>query len=1349
MKEGNLIEYEGEFNLINSSTQYAIIQIDNEGIIRFWNKAAEIILGYTGKEVIGKDLQFIIASNRYYDGFRKKTPLFTKKDLSPAIGELIELKAIKKDGSEIPVELSISSIKINDIWNSIVIIRDISERINSELLINKKLNFEKFVNSISSRFLGNIDIDKVIDRTLSDIGNLIKASRVFLFLFDKDLKCMYNTHEWCADNIKSHRNFYENYPINNTPWAMKQLLEGNFLNISDVSKLPSQAKKIKDLFELNGIKSNLTLPLYINDRISGFLGFDDTVLPRNWEEEDFLLLKITSQIIGSALERKFADDILKESENKYRVLFNNSPYLIILMDLKGNIIDFNKTVLNYINVNQEELIGKNFQDLNWIGPQILQIFKEIFKIHLKQESYGPIEIELNNNQINLKWITFHSALISHRKTKLIQVIIEDITAKKESENILEESEEKYRTLFESIKDGIIMTDLEGNILDCNQALMNMLCYSFEEMKTKKFQDFTPKKWHSIEKKILDGQVLIRGYSEEYEKEYIRKDGFIFPVSLKTWILMDNHQKPVGFWAIVRDITERKKIEQEINQAKDNYKKILDSIGDALHVIDDNMEIVYMNPTFQEWLMKYGIDQDCIGKNFEEKFSFLPKSVIEEYKEIFESGKTVLTVEKTNLSGKNIYTETRKIPMISNEKANQIVTILRDITKQKLAEFTLKESEEKFRNLTEQSLMGILIIQDNQVKYTNQRATEIIGYNRIEILNWSIHDLMNKIHPNDIEQLKETINISNLNNTEMIKNFQFRGIRKNNEVYWVDLFFKKIQFQGKDAELYAAVDITERKITEKLVQEEKEKSKLYLDIAGVIIVALDINGNIVLLNKKGYEVLEYEEGELIGKNWFETCIPSQNKLKMIKIFEEISKGKRKEYEFLENDVITRSNQIKTIAWHNTTLFNKKGEFISTLSAGEDVTQRKISEEKLRESEERYRKLIEDSIEGVWVIDSNEITSLVNPSMAQMLGYNIDEMIGKSIFSFMSKKNAYLTYNYIKQRKKGISGERDAEFLHKKGDVVYVRLRAAPIFDKNGRYKGTFAFIADETERKKAEILRHKFNIELENEVKLRTKELNEAIEQQKLYLDQILKSSQFKTEFLATMSHELRTPLNAIIGFADLLLEGVYGTLTEQQEDFIRDIKSSAEHQYDMIKKILDISRIESGKATLKVEKIDIKNLLEIIISTFRPQLRKKDLKLELIGLKKVKYILGDSLKIKQIIYNILSNAIKFTKKGKINIEFSDNKNEWELHIKDTGIGIAKEDYNVIFKDFKRVDNEYTNSLPGSGLGLALTKRLINLHGGEIWFESKFGKGTKFSFLIPKNVGNLNKNLKVEEFLNFI
>lgn len=251
-----------------------------------------------------------------------------------------------------------------------------------------------------------------------------------------------------------------------------------------------------------------------------------------------------------------------------------------------------------------------------------------------------------------------------------------------------------------------------------------------------------------------------------------------------------------------------------------------------------------------------------------------------------------------------------------------------------------------------------------------------------------------------------------------------------------------------------------------------------------------------------------------------------------------------------------------------------------------------------------------------------------------------------------------------------------------------------------------------------------NLSLEQKVEERTAELELANAKLK-------KADRLKSEFLANMSHELRTPLNAIIGFAEILRDGIVGDLNEEQKESVIDIYESGKHLLQMINDILDLSKIEAGRMELQLEEFSLSNSIEAIYSIVRDLANKKHLSLESEIQEDIPNIYADQVKFKQIMYNLLSNAIKFTPEGGITTKIEFNNNEFIISVIDTGIGIEPEYQESIFDEFTQVDSSQSRQYEGTGLGLALTKRIVELHGGKIWVESEgTGKGSKFTFTIP-------------------
>ena len=247
-----------------------------------------------------------------------------------------------------------------------------------------------------------------------------------------------------------------------------------------------------------------------------------------------------------------------------------------------------------------------------------------------------------------------------------------------------------------------------------------------------------------------------------------------------------------------------------------------------------------------------------------------------------------------------------------------------------------------------------------------------------------------------------------------------------------------------------------------------------------------------------------------------------------------------------------------------------------------------------------------------------------------------------------------------------------------------------------------------------------NYELEDKIRERTRELEEA--------------NKAKSIFLANVSHELRTPLNSIIGFSEALMQGYAGKFSDNQKEYINDIFESGLHLLDLINEILDLSKVEAGKMELKLEKINIKLLISKVIKIFKEKIAKHKISLKISIPDDISLIIADPLKLRQILFNIVNNALKFTPDGgKIEVGIQENKKEYVFYVSDTGIGISKDDMDRLFKPFEQLETALEKKVEGTGLGLHYSKKLVELHGGKIMVESELGKGSCFNFTIPRDL----------------
>ena len=244
-----------------------------------------------------------------------------------------------------------------------------------------------------------------------------------------------------------------------------------------------------------------------------------------------------------------------------------------------------------------------------------------------------------------------------------------------------------------------------------------------------------------------------------------------------------------------------------------------------------------------------------------------------------------------------------------------------------------------------------------------------------------------------------------------------------------------------------------------------------------------------------------------------------------------------------------------------------------------------------------------------------------------------------------------------------------------------------------------------------------NVRLFNEIQDKSRQLEVA--------------GKHKSEFLANMSHELRTPLNAIIGFSEVLIDKMFGELNEKQADYLNDIHTSGKHLLSLINDILDLSKIEAGRMDLEPSSFDVPNALANALTLIRERATRHNIALVLSADPNLGEIRADERKFKQILLNLLSNAVKFTPdSGRVEVRARHHEGALEVAVHDTGIGIAPEDQQAVFEEFRQVGRHYTNKNEGTGLGLALTKRFVELHGGRLWLESEPGKGSTFTFTIP-------------------
>lgn len=386
---------------------------------------------------------------------------------------------------------------------------------------------------------------------------------------------------------------------------------------------------------------------------------------------------------------------------------------------------------------------------------------------------------------------------------------------------------------------------------------------------------------------------------------------------------------------------------------------------------------------------------------------------------------------------------------------------------------------------------------------------------------------------------------------------------------------------------------------------------------------------------------------------------------------------------------------------------------------------ISERELRCNEQRLKTIIESMQIGVLIVDA-ETHRIVdaNPKALEMIGVPINQLRGKLCHSHVCPAEA----GKCPITDLGMTVNNQERVLLNKEGIRIPIIKSVVAVDLGGRKCLVESFF-DITEEKRMQEALHRANEEAE----ATNEQLELAIARANQLAVEAQSANVAKSQFLASMSHEIRTPLNAVIGFSEVLQDQYFGTLNEKQLEYVADILDSGKHLLELINDILDLSKVEAGKTTLSLSRVRVADVAEKSLVMIREKACNHgiDLRIEMDDGVRELEIMADETKLRQILFNLLSNAAKFTPDGGSIVLGVEKQNEMcVFRVTDTGIGIAPENHELVFDNFYQVENDITNKTKGTGLGLPLTKRFVEMHGGRIWLESELGKGSRFLFTLP-------------------
>ena len=465
--------------------------------------------------------------------------------------------------------------------------------------------------------------------------------------------------------------------------------------------------------------------------------------------------------------------------------------------------------------------------------------------------------------------------------------------------------------------------------------------------------------------------------------------------------------------------------------------------------------------------------------------------------------------------------------------------------------------------------------------------------------------------------------------------------------------------------------------------------------------IDKNSKYSYSSEKIEKILGYSKDEFIGKTPFD-FMPDDEIEAVGSTFSEIA-GAKGVIKDLENWNLHKDGHRVCLLTNGFPIVDEAGELIGYRGVDKDITDRKLAEEKIR----KLSRATEQSPVSVLITDLHGKITYANPAVTRLTGYSLEKLIGKNPSVFSSGETTKEDYNILWETIKS-GKDWKGEFHNKKksGELYWESASISPILNEKGEMTHFLAIKEDITERKRL------------------TNDLIEA----KIRAEA---SDKLKTAFLNNISHEVRTPLNGILGFSEFVIQP--GLLQEEKENFLKILKESSERLLNTITNYMDISLIVSGNMLVKSKPIDLQLVLDKVYRKFLPKCKSKNLDfVKQFNTVSFTHFISDDGLIEKAFSHLLDNAIKFTDDGSIIIGFNKNDSEFEFFVKDTGSGIDHAAQDSVFKIFVQEDAAYTKGYDGSGLGLSITKGLVELLGGRIRLESVKGEGAAFFITLPQS-----------------
>jgi len=1000
-------------------------------------------------------------------------------------------------------------------------------------------------------------------------------------------------------------------------------------------------------------------------------------------------------------------------DERFRTIFELANDIIVYIDTHGTIVDVNKRVEEILGYRPEEITGKNFTKMGVFGlkdaPRILKRFRDAVESggvgRADREDRYVTQLEVRHK--NGREVPVEASTTSVREggeLKGFVSIIRDLTERKRTEGTLQQVRESYRSLFDNSPIGIYRTTPDGRILMASPALVRMLGYSsFEQLAARNLEEegFEPSYPRSQFKEIMDSKGEVLGL----EAAWMKKDGSVIFVRENAKAIRDQKGDILCYEGTVEDITESKGAEEALKRERDFSRCILQTANSLILCLDADGAITVFNDECER-VTGYR-REEILGKRWADLF--LPPDKRHPGLKSFAGW---VRAHPQNRYEGPVVTKSGEVRTILWSNSSIVgsepsdvtaIAIGCDITERKRAEKVLGESEERFRRLYERAPLGYQSLDaEGCFIDVNQAWVDLFGYSRHQVIGHWFGDFL---APQEVEAFKRRfprfIATGEVHvDVEMVQRAGSRIIVHIDGRISHD---EHGEFKQTHCILH---DITARKRTEQALRESEERHRTLFEGSLHPITIYDRDANIVMLNRVGAENLKRPLQEIIGKPLRE-FIPETHELTVKRVRQVLETGKPM---FVEDEMPLPDGK----RWFLSTLHpisDPRGQPDLVQVISYDITERKRAEEALRESERKYRDLVENINDVIYATDETGTLTYISPVIENIAGYKPSEVIGRNYLEFVHPEDKAAIVEGFEEIKTGKLSPSEYRVITKDNREVWIRTFSRPVFGE-GRFVGLRGVMTDITERKRL--------------------------------FQQLIQSE--KSAAVGTLAYGIAHEFNNIL--AGIMANAEYGLGIDdvkQVRECFKIIVENSQRGSSITNSLLAVA----GEKERKRELADIRRPLENVLSFSLRELEKAGVRV-IQDLKAVPEMFCDPGEFSEVFLNMINNARDAMTPGggTLTVKIDHARDHIRIVFEDTGCGILEEIKDRIFDPFVTIKGALGKSeVPGTGLGLFVSRGIVDSYGGRIDVRSHPGKGTRFTITIPVTSNLPPESISREEIVS--